>query len=236
MDQPVRFRNGKVTKNPIAMASLTNCQSNPDGTLSDEELRWLLRRAKGGYSIINTCCVHVQPNGKGWEGELGCFSDIQIPGYQRLVREIKNVDPATLVIVQLFHAGMRADDTLFEGPARTCVDTEYHHRGKVRKCKGLSENEIEDLIDDFVRACRRCQEAGSDGVELHGAHGYILTQFLCPDLNQRTDQWGGKPLENRARPLRSVMKRAREACGDDFIIGVRLSPEPGFEKAGWNSK
>ena len=236
MDQPVKFKNGKVSKNPFGLASLTNCQSNPDGTLHDNELNWLVRRAKGGYGIINTCCVHVQANGKGWEGELGCFSDEQLPGYKRLVEEIKKVDPATLFIVQVFHAGMRADDTLIEGFPRSCVDTNYHHRGGVRKCTGLTEAEIETLIEDFIKACVRCKEAGCDGVELHGAHGYILTQFLCPDLNQRTDQWGGASLENRARIQRRVMKGAREACGDDFIIGVRLSPEPGYEKAGWNSK
>jgi 2,4-dienoyl-CoA reductase-like NADH-dependent reductase (Old Yellow Enzyme family) len=234
MNSPVTFPNGKTAKNRFGIASLTNTQSNPDGTLHDNELKWLVRRAVGGYGIINTCCVHVQANGKGWEGELGCFSDAQLPGFQTLVKEIKAVDPTTLVIVQVFHGGMRADEKLIEGFPRSCVDTMYHHRAGVRECKGLTEPEIEVLIQDFVKACLRCQEAGCDGVELHGAHGYILTQFLCPDLNQRTDKWGGKSLVNRARLLRTVMQEARIACGKDFIIGVRLSPEPGYEKAGWN--
>ena len=224
MDQPVKFKNGKSAKNPFAMASLTNGQSNPDGTLHENELNWLVRRAKGGYGVVNTCCVHVQANGKGWEGELACFGDQHTPGYEQLVKAIKDVDPETLLIVQVFHGGMRADESLIEGPPRTCVDTDYHYRAGVRKCKGLSEEEVETLIEDFVKACKRCQEAGCDGVELHGAHGYLLTQFLCPDLNTRTDQFGGKALENRARLLRRVMQGAREACGPDFIIGVRLSP------------
>lgn len=236
MDQPVRFpRSGKVSKNAFAVASLTNCQSNPDGTLHDNELHWLVRRAKGGYGIVNTCCVHVQANGKGWEGELGCFSDDQLPGYERLVKAIKEVDADTLIIPQVFHAGMRADEHLIEGMPRSAVDTEYHHRAGVRKCSGLTEEEVETLIEDFIKACKRCQDAGCDGVELHGAHGYILTQFLCPSLNQRTDQWGGsESLENRARIYRRIAQGARQACGKDFIIGMRLSPEPGYEKAGWN--
>merc|ERR1712046_113625 len=79
----------------------------------------------------------------------------------------------------------------------------------------------------------RAEAAGADGVEIHGAHGYILTQFLCPTLNTRQDKWGGS-LENRARLTREVTRRIRAAVSADFMVGVRLSPEPGFEKAGWN--
>jgi hypothetical protein len=69
MDAPLKFKGGKTTKNRFALASLTNCQSNPDGTLHEREAVWLERRAKDGYGIVNSCCVHVQANGKGWEGE-----------------------------------------------------------------------------------------------------------------------------------------------------------------------
>ena len=99
---------------------MTNCQSNPDGTLHDNELQWLKRRAEGGYGIINTCCVHVQANGKGWEGELACFDDKHTAGYRRLAEGVHTQDKDTLLLVQIFHAGMRADDKLIEGPARTC--------------------------------------------------------------------------------------------------------------------
>ena len=68
-EKSVTFKNGKTSKNPFAVASLTNCQSNTDGTLNDREFKWLDRRGKGGYGIVNSCCVHVQANGKGWEGE-----------------------------------------------------------------------------------------------------------------------------------------------------------------------
>jgi hypothetical protein len=69
MDAPLTFKGGKTAKNRFALASLTNCQSNPDGTLHEREAVWLERRAKDGYGIVNSCCVHVQANGKGWEGE-----------------------------------------------------------------------------------------------------------------------------------------------------------------------
>jgi len=97
----------------------------------------------------------------------------------------------------------------------------------------LSNLEIEQLIQDFVAAAQRLDAAGVDGIEIHGAHGYILTQFLCPGLNHRTDKWGGS-FENRARLTREVTRQIRAAVSPGFIVGVRLSPEPGFEKAGWN--
>jgi 2,4-dienoyl-CoA reductase-like NADH-dependent reductase (Old Yellow Enzyme family) len=143
-------------------------------------------------------------------------------------------ETGALMIVQVFHAGMRADDTLIPGPARSCVDTVYKHRGGTRSVIALTEEEIEQLIQDFVLAAKRVEQAGCDGIEIHGAHGYILTQFLCPELNTRTDQWGGPSLENRARLTRRVIQGIRDAVDNEkFIIGIRLSPEPGYETAGW---
>lgn len=228
----ITFKGGKVAKNPFAIASLTNCQSNPDGTLHERELKWLRRRAEGGFGIINSCCVHVQANGKGWEGEWALFDDRHTDGYRHVAEAVHKED--ALFIVQIFHAGMRADDTLIEGPARSCVDTTYEHRAGTRTVKGLTEDEIQTLIQDFAKAAKRAEDAGCDGVEIHGAHGYILTQFLCPDLNTRSDQWGGPELEDRARLTREVTRAIKAVVSPDFIVGIRLSPEPGYEKAGWN--
>jgi 2,4-dienoyl-CoA reductase-like NADH-dependent reductase (Old Yellow Enzyme family) len=90
--------------------------------------------------------------------------------------------------------------------------------------RGLSTDEVETLIEDFVAAAVRAERAGFDGVELHGAHGYILCQFLSAEINQRGDRYGGS-LENRARPLVEIIRQIRERCGPDFQLGVRLSPE-----------
>jgi 2,4-dienoyl-CoA reductase-like NADH-dependent reductase (Old Yellow Enzyme family) len=155
----------------------------------------------------------------------GCFDDKQIDGYRNVAKRVQA--QGGLFIVQIFHAGMRSEDKLIEGPARTAVDTVYKHRGGTRDCKGLTEAEIEQLIKDFVTAAKRLESAGVDGVEIHGAHGYILTQFLCPTLNTRKDKWGGTSLENRARLTREVTQRIRAAVSKDFIVGIRLSAEPG---------
>jgi len=180
---------------------------------------------------VTSACVHVQANGQGWAGEWGLFDDKHTDGF-RQVAEVLHAEGA-LFIAQAFHAGMRADDSLFSDPVVSAVDTEYKSRNVSRQVKGLIDAEIEKLIDDFVLAAKRLDSAGVDGIEIHAAHGYILTQFLCPDLNKRNDKWGGS-LENRARLTREVTRRIRAAVSPSFVVGVRLSPEPGFEKAGWN--
>jgi 2,4-dienoyl-CoA reductase-like NADH-dependent reductase (Old Yellow Enzyme family) len=128
---------------------------------------------------------------------------------------------------------MRADDKIIEGLVRSSIDYEYKHRNDIRLAKALTESEVEQLIEDFVAAARRLEAAGVDGIEVHAAHGFLFTQFLRPDLNNRMDKWGGS-FQNRARPTREVTRRIRAVVSPNFIVGVRLSPEPGFEKSGWN--
>jgi 2,4-dienoyl-CoA reductase-like NADH-dependent reductase (Old Yellow Enzyme family) len=104
-----------------------------------------------------------------------------------------------------------------EAPRSACDNVEFGARA-------LSGAEVERLTEDFIAAAVRAEQAGFDGVEFHGAHGYVLCQFLAGETNQRTDQWGGS-LENRSRLIREVIKGARERCRPGFNIGVRLSPE-----------
>ncbi len=90
--------------------------------------------------------------------------------------------------------------------------------------RALTTAEVEKLRDDFIAAAKRAETAGFDGVEVHGAHGYILAQFLSPELNRRDDAYGGS-LENRARLIFEIVTGIRAACRPDFQLGIRLSPE-----------
>ena len=90
--------------------------------------------------------------------------------------------------------------------------------------RALTGEEVERLKEDFIAAAERVEKAGFDGVELHGAHGYILCQFLSPTINQRTDRYGGS-LENRSRIMVDIIAGIRERCSPGFLLGVRLSPE-----------
>jgi 2,4-dienoyl-CoA reductase-like NADH-dependent reductase (Old Yellow Enzyme family) len=203
-------------KNRFMLAPLTNSQSHADGTLSDEEFNWLTMRAAGGFGLTMTCAAHVQANGQGFPGQLGVFDDNHIPGLSRLAEAIKQQD--SVAILQLHHAGMRSPAELIgESPVCPSDDEETGARA-------LSHVEVKALVEDFIKGAERAEAAGFDGVELHGAHGYIICQFLSDEINHRDDEYGGS-LENRWRILLEIIDGVRQRCRPDFILGVRLSPE-----------
>jgi 2,4-dienoyl-CoA reductase-like NADH-dependent reductase (Old Yellow Enzyme family) len=213
---PLRFACGANMKNRFMLAPMTNTQSHEDGRLSDEEFHWLSMRAKGQFGLVMTCASHVQAIGQGFPGQLGIFGDQHIEGHTRLASAIKK--EGSLAVVQLHHAGMRSPaDLIGEAPVCPSPKEKYGARG-------LSPEEVHQLRADFIDAAVRAQKSGYDGVEVHGAHGYILTQFLSEAINQRADEYGGN-LENRARLLFEVVNGIRAACGREFLLGVRLSPE-----------
>jgi 2,4-dienoyl-CoA reductase-like NADH-dependent reductase (Old Yellow Enzyme family) len=213
--QPLSFACGLTMRNRFMLAPLTNCQSHADGTLSDAEARWLTMRAEGGFGLTMTCASHVQKVGQGFPGQLGIFSDAHIPGLTGLAAAIRKA--GSLSMVQLHHAGLRSDSKLTGTPVAPSDDAKTGARG-------LTGPEVEQLREDFIAAAVRAQKAGFDGVEVHGAHGYIITQFLAAASNRRTDRYGGS-LENRARIMFEILDGIRAACGPAFLVGIRLSPE-----------
>ncbi len=198
------------------LAPLTNTQSYENGELSDEELKWLTMRAKGGFGFVMTCASHVQEVGKGFSRQLGIFNDSLNEGHIRLTTAIKK--EGSLAVVQLHHAGMRSPSELLDQKP-VCPSNNSENNARA-----LSVVEVKQLRDDFIAAAVRAKKCGYDGVEIHGAHGYILTQFLSSEINKRTDEYGGS-LENRARLLFEIVDTIRAKCGKSFLLGVRLSPE-----------
>ena len=213
---PMSFIRGPAMKNRLMLAPLTNLQSHPGGTLSYDEHRWLTLRAQGGFGLTMTAAAHVQAIGQGFPGQVGIFSDIHIPGLARLAEDIRKA--GSLGVVQLHHAGMRSPAALIgEAPVCPSEDTDTGSRA-------LTLNEVHQLRDDFIAAAVRADKAGFDGVEIHGAHGYVLCQFLSAETNRRTDAYGGSS-ENRARLILEIIDGVRASCRPDFNLGLRLSPE-----------
>ncbi|MEX2484911.1 MAG: NADH:flavin oxidoreductase [Brumimicrobium sp.] len=203
-------------KNRFMLAPLTNEQSHEDGRLSDEEFKWLTMRAEGQFGLVMTCASHVQEIGKGFSGQLGIFSDFHIEGHQRLAKTIRS--HGCLAVIQLHHAGMRSPEKLI-GEAPVCPS-----KNEKTGARALTLAEVQQLKNDFIAAAVRAKNCGYNGVEVHGAHGYILTQFLSAEINNRSDEYGGI-LENRSRLLFEIVNEIREKCGKTFLLGVRLSPE-----------
>jgi len=204
-------------KNRFMLAPLTNLQSNEDGTLSDQEFRWLMMRANGGFGLVMTCAAYVQPVGKGFPGQLGVFSDEHVAGLSRLAYEIRQL--GSRAMLQLQHSGLRARPDLIGSvaPVGPSDDPESGARA-------LTQVEVERLAGDFVAAAERADRAGFDGVELHAAHNYVFCQFLSAAANRREDRYGGS-LDNRCRLLFDVLEGIRSRCRKEFLVSVRLSPE-----------
>ena len=219
--EPLTFRCGARAKNRLALAPLTNQQSHDDGTLSRDEERFLVRRARGGFGLVSTCAAHVSDDGKGFDGQLGVSSDAHLPGLTRLAAALRA--EGALSIVQLYHGGARSSSRLTgERPLSASAFEEAREGFEIPR--EATADDLARIVDAFRDAAVRVSRAGFDGVELHGAHGYLLSQFLSREMNLRTDAWGGS-LEQRARLLRVVLTEVRRATPPGFVVGVRLSPE-----------
>jgi len=216
LSDSLSFHHGTSVANRITLAPLTNQQSFADGTLSEAEYHWLTMRAQGGFGLTMTCASHVQAVGQGFPGQLGCFDDRHLEGLTQLATGIR--EAGSMSVVQLHHAGRRSPrDLIGTDPVGPSVDEKTGTRE-------LTTHEVEHLTEDFIAAALRCEKAGFDGVEIHGAHDYIVCEFLNRDYNQRTDQYGGS-VENRARLLLDILRGIRAATRPTFNVSVRLSPE-----------
>ena len=241
-------------KNRIVMAPLTRQSSEDDGTPTDEMAAYYARRARGGVSMIIT-------EGTWQNDELGCVAYLSQPGMatQRHIDGWRKTTEAVHahgvpVILQLMHGGRVTDPRCLhdgEQPVSasatqspgwvlyTDTDDEKNDRGingdwpKVTfpKARELTESEIERIADGFAEGAARGIEAGFDGVEIHGANGYLLYQFIHPDTNHRTDAYGGS-AENNVRAAKLACARVREAIGPDKLITLRLSQDGGDDFTG----
>ncbi|MEJ6694302.1 MAG: NADH:flavin oxidoreductase [Chitinophagales bacterium] len=216
LNSPITFPSGKTLNNRFMLAPMTNTQSEENGQLSEDEYQWLVMRAKGGFGLVCTCASHVDPLGKGFPGQLGIFNDEQIEGHKRLSAGIQA--EGSIAMIQLHHAGMRSPEKLI-GEKPVCP-SDNEETG----ARALRLDEVHTLRDRFVEAAVRAEKSGYDGVQIHGAHGYILCQFLSTEHNHRTDRYGGS-LENRVRIIKEIIDGIRKQCKPNFILSLRLSPE-----------
>jgi 2,4-dienoyl-CoA reductase-like NADH-dependent reductase (Old Yellow Enzyme family) len=212
---PLTLARGPAWKNRFMLAPLTNTQSHADGVLSETEYNWLVMRAKGGFGLTMTCAAHVQAVGQGFPGQLGAWDDRHVEGLTRLAAAIRS--HGSVSSLQIHHAGNRSPKELVGTPVCPSDDPKTGARG-------LSLSEVEALREAYVEAAVRAEKAGFDGAEIHGAHGYILAQFLSAEINHREDHYGGS-LQNRARIILEIIDGVRARTRPNFQLGLRLSPE-----------
>ncbi|UZJ76893.1 NADH-dependent flavin oxidoreductase [Fictibacillus sp. KU28468] len=227
--EPYTFAEGFSVKNRIVMAPMTNFSSNPDGTVTDEEVNYYVRRSKGAGLVI-TACAYVTPSGKGFHGEFGSHSDDMIPSLRKLASSIKK--QGAKAILQVFHGGRMCPPSLVPNEdvvsASAVPPEQKTPTGEQPVPRELTHSEIEEIISDFGESARRAIEAGFDGIEIHGANGYLIQQFFSPHSNQRDDQWGGSLEKRMSFPLAvidAVTAAVQTHAKEPFLVGYRLSPE-----------
>lgn len=215
MSGHITFTSGKQMKNAFMLAPLTNMQSHADGTLGDDEYHWLTKRAAGGFGLTMTCAAFADKSGKGFDGQLGASSDAHMDGLKRMADGIKAHD--SLAYTQIVHGGMRTFEK-FTGQQPLCP-SDNEETG----ARGMTLDEVKATEEAFIRSAVLSEKAGFDGMEIHGAHGYLLCQFLSADINKRDDDYGGS-LENRTRIIDNIIAGIKQSCGADFSLALRLSP------------
>lgn len=213
--KPLSLLQGPAMRNRFMLAPLTNQQSELDGRASEDDQEWIRQLSEGGYALITTCATTVEAGGIAFARQLGIHDDAHLPGLTRIADAIRA--GGGISAVQLHHAGHRANPFLRGIPSPASNRT-------LPGVEALTTEEVQRIRDSFIAAARRAQMVGFDGVALHGAFGWILSEFMSPLLNDRTDHYGGN-IENRARLTIEVMQGIRWTCGPDFQIGWRLSVE-----------
>lgn len=226
---PLAFGAGITLRNRAVMAPMTTWSAHDDGTVSDAEIAYYRARVKG-VGLVITGCTHVMANGVGFTGEFAAYDDRFIPSLRRLAEAAKS--GGAPAILQIFHAGNKAvpslapDGRIVSASALKAPPGPFND-GELES-HALTETEIEEVIRAFGQATRRAIEAGFDGVELHGAHGFLLQNFHSPFFNRRSDEWGGSP-ENRMRFPLAVVDEVRRVVAEHanrpFLVGYRISPE-----------
>jgi 2,4-dienoyl-CoA reductase-like NADH-dependent reductase (Old Yellow Enzyme family) len=205
-------------KNRAVMPAMGTGYADLQGRVTDRLVAFLRTRAEGGVGLIITEVCAVHPSGKGFPNELGVYDDVFLEGLSRLAREVKRAGAA--VALQLHHAG-RETLSAFTGQAPV-APSPLPSRLLGEMPRALSREEIAELVEAYADAARRAREAGFDAVEIHGAHGYLLHQFISPRCNQREDEYGG---EGRFRFPVEVVSAVREAVGPGFPVIYRFSAD-----------
>ncbi|HPB75232.1 MAG TPA: NADH:flavin oxidoreductase, partial [Chromatiaceae bacterium] len=207
-------------KNRVAMTAMGANLAAAGGGVNDDAIAFYEARAKGGLGlIISGLCRVLDGAGASEPNQLAARSTADLQGLERLMDTVHKY--GTRMFLQLHHPGREGQLLFGEEPVAASA---VPHPLSGATPRALTVPEIQKIQAAFVTGARVAQMAGSDGVELHGAHGYLINSFLSPCLNRRDDDYGGS-LENRLRFLLEILAGIRAVCGRNFPLGVRISAE-----------
>ena len=214
ISDPITIRNHQV-KNRVVMPPIVVFGAADDGVVTDWHVAHYRRRAEGGCGIVIVEATAVRPEGRLRSSQLGIWDDTLVDGLSRISEACKPF--GAICLIQIHHAGLKTP----RGITTDRISPSDYGEGS-RPARAMTVGEIEDTREAFVQAAYRAAQAGFDGVELHGAHAYLLSQFASRVVNRRDDQYGGN-AENRTRLASEIIHSIRSGISDkNFVIGYRM--------------
>ncbi len=216
--------NGMTLANRFVRSATWEGMANEDGSCTPRLTDFMAELARGGVGLIITGHTYVSRDGQAGIRQLGIYDDKLLPGLSEMTRAVHK--SGGKIVMQLAHAGCHAASRLTDSePAGPSV----MEGKKGPLCREITREEIQETAKAFGEGAFRARKAGYDGVQIHGAHGYLLSQFLSPFYNKREDEYGGS-IENRARIVLEVFRSVRTAVGDDFPVLIKINSEDFVEK------
>src|SRR5215217_1655897 len=216
--RPLRFRHLTV-KNRIFRSNISGRFDNYDGSGNQARINWEVKFARGGVGAIISSFVPVQLRGRIVPNYAMIDHDRHVPFWRAVGEAVHKFE--CKFILQLSHGGRQRDIAGIEFPVGlSSTDKDDPTHGF--KCERMTVAQIQETVKAFAEGARRAREAGLDGVELHGANGYLITQFLSSAINDRKDEYGGS-LENRARFVLEIVRAIRHRVGTDFHLQMKIS-------------
>jgi 2,4-dienoyl-CoA reductase-like NADH-dependent reductase (Old Yellow Enzyme family) len=215
--------------NRVGLAPMTRTSATEDGRATPEMARYYANFADGGFSFLITEGTYPdEAHSQGYNNQPGLANEAHVDAWRRVTEAVH--DEGTPIFAQLMHAGALSqgnryvDETIAPSAVRPKGEQleMYGGKGEFAEPREMSPEDIEDVIANFAAAAERAVDAGFDGVEVHGANGYVLDQFLTTYTNRRDDEYGGD-VANRIRLTAEVGEAVQDATPNDFVVGVRVS-------------
>jgi 2,4-dienoyl-CoA reductase-like NADH-dependent reductase (Old Yellow Enzyme family) len=209
--------NGMKLSNRFVRSATWEGMAADDGACTPKLIDLMAALAEGGVGLIISSHTYVSPEGQASPWQLGIYRDELVPGLESMTKAVH--EKGGKIVMQLAHAGYFAFAKLTGQPPLAPSDVDGFAKGPRRK---MTVADIQNVVDAYGAAAKRAQHAGFDAVQIHSAHGYLLSQFLSPAFNQRNDQYGGD-ISNRAQALIEVLQSVRSAVGKDYPVLVKMN-------------
>ena len=215
--EPIKIGNLEL-KNRMIVSAMVSNYCKHDGIATEQYTAYHERKAKGGWGLVITENYTIVPDGGGFVDIPGLWEDAQIPSHKKFTERVHKAGGK--IVAQIYHAGRQTTKAI--SGSWPIAPSAVKDPTMPETPRELTVPEIEDLVEKFGDCALRVKKAGFDGVEIHGAHGYLINQFLSPFSNKRTDEYGGS-TRNRAKFAIDVIKNVRGKVGDDFPIIFRMT-------------